>query len=145
MKLIYFWVRSTSHLNLVPYVSYTHWGVHHTCLKILFCGGSFTKNTYICSYEYCHNEKDINSLWHRFVIQKTYPKAYHKITTWNYGNEDMNLKLHSQSFIYSKKKNEWIIDSIHLHLQNILNQLEANIIMSHIILLYLSSFPWTSH
>jgi len=58
----------------------------------------------------------------------------------------MNLKLHSQSLTYLKKKeNEWIINSIHLHLLNILNQLEANIMMSHIILLYLSSFPWTSH
>jgi hypothetical protein len=57
----------------------------------------------------------------------------------------MNLKLHSQSLIYLKKKNECINDSIRLHLLNILNQLEVNIIMSHIILLYLSSFPWTSH
>ncbi len=88
--------------------------VHHMCLKILHYEDHspkdykvFTMIFTIISTFYFFKASYSHMMLLQFLIQ---------LPTWNYWMQIMTQKLQSLPLIYLKKKNQWIVNHIHLHL-----------------------------
>jgi hypothetical protein len=58
-----FGLGSQMHLKLSPYVSYTDWGVHRTCLRTLFYGDHSSKS---CTFVFMNTS--ITKRTHKFIV-----------------------------------------------------------------------------